>query len=281
MKTSRSKLILIILLSVVVIAAAIAGVVLSMKNKSEEKQAPAAKTSESIVIDEDEISKDRLLKDKYPEVNDLIKRYREALTNGDVEALKAIYNTQDEISADVLTSTSKIIEGYTDTVCYTKKGLEDKSYFVFIYDKLKISGINTPAPNLTMVYVKSTADGTYYIYRGELNGATATYEYDAETQAYIAKLYEDDEVKDLMATVYQEKEAACAKDEALRNFIDGLSSPTSDVIDETSAETEGENVGNDNPEGDNVEGQNAGDGEGGEAEGQGEETQPAETDVVG
>ncbi|WP_418745849.1 hypothetical protein [Frisingicoccus sp.] len=281
MKTSRSKLILIILLSVVVIAAAIAGVVLSMKNKSEEKQAPAAKTSESIVIDEDEISKDRLLKDKYPEVNDLIKRYREALTNGDVEALKAIYNTQDEISADVLTSTSKIIEGYTDTVCYTKKGLEDKSYFVFIYDKLKISGINTPAPNLTMVYVKSTADGTYYIYRGELNGATATYEYDAETQAYIAKLYEDDEVKDLMATVYQEKEAACAKDEALRNFIDGLSSPTSDVTDETSAEAEGENVGSDNPEGDNVEGQNAGDGEGGEAESQGEETQPAETDVVG
>lgn len=96
-----------------------------------------------------------------------------------------------------------------------------------------------------------------------------------------AKLYEDDEVKDLMATVYQEKEAACAKDEALRNFIDGLSSPTSDVIDETSVEAEGENVGNDNPEGDNVEGQNAGDGEGGEAEGQGEETQPAETDVVG
>ena len=263
MKTSRSKLILIILLSVVVVVAAIAGVVLSMKNKSEEKQGSAAKTSESVVIDEDEISKDRLLKDKYPEVNDLIKRYR------------------DEISADVLTSTSKIIEGYSDTVCYTKKGLEDKSYFVFIYDKLKISGINTPAPNLTMVYVKSTADGTYYIYRGELNGATASYEYDAETQAYIAKLYEDDEVKDLMATVYQEKEAACARDEALRNFIDGLSSPTSDMTDETSAETAGENAENGNAEGENVEGQNADGGENGEPEGQGEETQPAETDVVG
>ena len=265
----------------VVIVAAIAGVVLSMKNKSEEKQGSAAKTSESVVIDEDEIAKDRLLKDKYPEVNDLIKRYREALTNGDVEALKAIYNTQDEISADVLTSTSKIIEGYSDTVCYTKKGLEDKSYFVFIYDKLKISGINTPAPNLTMVYVKSTADGTYYIYRGELNGATASYEYDAETQAYIAKLYEDDEVKDLMATVYQEKEAACAKDEALRNFIDGLSSPTADMTDETSAETAGENAENGNAEGENVEGQNVDGGENGEPEGQGEETQPAETDVVG
>lgn len=268
MKTSRSKLILIILLSVVVIAAAIAGVVISMKSKSEGKQTSAVKASESVVVNEDEVSKDRLLKDKYPEVNDLIKRYRTALTNGDVDALKEIYNTQDEISSDVLSSTSKIIEGYSDTVCYTKKGLEDNSYFVFIYDKLKISGINTPAPNLTMFYVKSTADGTYYIYRGELNGATATYEYDSETQAYIAKLYEDDEVKDLMATVYQEKEAACAKDEALRNFIDGLSSPTSDVIDETTGESaEGESAGGEGAEN-------------GETESSAEDTQPAETEAA-
>lgn len=273
MKTSRSKIILIIILSVIVIAAAAAGIVLSMKNKSEEKQASPANTSESVVINEDEISKDRLLQDKYPEINDLIKRYREALTNGDVEALKVIYNTQDEISNDVLSSTSKIIEGYSDTVCYTKKGLEDNSFFVFIYDKLEISGINTPAPNLTMVYVKSTADGTYYIYRGELNGTTAAYEYDEETKAYIQKLYEDDEVKDLMATVYEEKEAACAKDEALRNFIDGLSSPTSDVTDETSAET-AESI-----EGAEGEGQENGESENGEAGG--EESQPAETEVVG
>ena len=73
MKTSRSKIILIIILSVIVIAAAAAGIVLSMKNKSEEKQASPANTSESVVINEDEISKDRLLQDKYPEINDLIK----------------------------------------------------------------------------------------------------------------------------------------------------------------------------------------------------------------
>ena len=102
---------------------------------------------------------------------------------------------------------------------------------------------------------------------------TVTYEYDEETKAYIQKLYEDDEVKDLMATVYEEKEAACAKDEALRNFIDGLSSPTSDVTDETSAET-AESI-----EGAEGEGQENGESENGEAGG--EESQPAETEVVG
>ena len=109
MKTSRSKLILIILLSIVVIAAAIAGVVLSMKNKSEEKQTSAVKASESVVVNEDEVSKDRLLKDKYPEVNDLIKRYRTALTNGDVDALKGIYNTKDETFFHRHPRSSKVI----------------------------------------------------------------------------------------------------------------------------------------------------------------------------
>lgn len=238
MQTSRSKTILIIILSVIVLAAGIAGVVLSMKDKSEANQFSDNQPAESVVIDEDEIAKDKLLKDKYPEVNALILKYREGLTNGDVSVLKEVYNTEDEISNDVLASTSKVIESYTNTVCYTKKGLEENSYFVFIYDHLKINGITTTVPNLTMVYVKSTADGQLYIYRGEKDSSTGTYVYDSATEQYILQLYKDDEVKDLMATVYQEKEAACAKDETLRNFIDGLSSPTSDVIDETSSETE-------------------------------------------
>lgn len=230
MKTNRSKTVLVIVLSVIVIVAAVAGIMLAGKHSSNDQQAGAVRTAESVVISEDEVAKDRLLKDKYPEINDLIKRYREALVAGDVDALKKIYNTTDEISSDVLSSTSKIIEGYSNTVCYTKKGLEESSFFVFIYDELKIRDISTPAPNLTMVYVKSAEDGEYYIYRGEKTGAM--YDYDAATKAYIENLYEDDEVKDLMATVYQEKEAACAKDEALRNFIDGLSVPETEETSE-------------------------------------------------
>lgn len=238
MQTSRSKTILIIILSIIVVAAGIAGVVLSMKDKSEDNQTSAGQPAESVVINEDEVAKDKLLKDKYPEVNTLIQKYREGLTNGDVNVLKEVYNTEDTISNDVLASTSQIIEGYSNTACYTKRGLEDNSYFVFIYDHLKIKDITTTVPNLTMVYVKSTADGQLYIYRGEKNDSTGVYEYDTATQQYILQLYEDDEVKDLMATVYEEKEAACARDEELRNFIDGLSSPTSDVTDETSAESD-------------------------------------------
>lgn len=244
MQTGRSKTVLIIILSVIVIAAGIASLVLSMKDKSEEKQASAEQPTESVVINENEVAQDKLLKDKYPEVNTLIQRYREGLTSGDVNILKEVYDSTEEMSADVAASTSEIIEGYTNTVCYTKRGLEEGSYFVFIYDHLKISDIDTPVPNLSLAYVRTNAEGQLYIYRGEKNTATGTYEYDAAIQQYIQILSEDEEVKNLMATVYQEKEAACARDEELRNFIDGLTSPTSDVTDETLAETETDEDGN-------------------------------------
>ena len=244
MQTSRSKTVLIILLSLIVIAAGIAGVVMSMKDKSEEKQISADQPTENVVIDEDEVAKDKLLKDKYPEVNALIERYREGLTSGDINILKEVYDSTESMSTDVVTSTSEIIESYSDTVCYTKRGLEDNSYFVFIYDYLKINGIDTPVPNLTLEYVKTNAEGKLYIYRGVKNTATGSYEYDSATLQYIELLNEDEEIKNLMATVYQEKEAACSRDEALRDFIDGLASPTSDVTEETLAETETDEDGN-------------------------------------
>lgn len=244
MQTSRGKTVLIILLSLIVVAAGIAGVVLSMKDKSEDKQIMSEQPAESVAINEDEVAKDKLLKDKYPEVNNLIQRYREGLTSGDVNILKEVYDSTESMSVDVVTSTSEIIESYSNTVCYTKRGLEDDSYFVFIYDHLKINGIDTPVPNLSLAYVKTNAEGQLYIYRGVKNTATGSYEYDSATQQYIQLLNEDEEVKNLMATVYQEKEAACSRDEALRDFIDGLTSPDSDVTDETFSETETDEDGN-------------------------------------
>lgn len=242
MKTNRSRNILIIVLSVIVIAAIIAAIVFKLSGNHGEKNGSEDTAAQSVVISEDAVAKDSLLQDKYPEVNTLITQYRKALTDGDVETLKKVYDTEDAISSDVLSSTSKIIEGYQNTSCYTKKGLEDGSYFVFIYDDLKLSGITTSVPNLTMVYVKKNAEGNYYIYRGEKNTQTGVYEYDAQTQAYIQKLYEDAEVKDLMAKVYDAKEAACAKDEQLRNFLDKLEG-NSEVGSDVPSESESQSAG--------------------------------------
>ena len=230
MKTNRSRNILIAVLSVVAVIAVILVIVLRFVLGGNTQPADSGE-AQSVVISEDAVAKDSLLKDNYPEVNELISKYRQALTEGNAALLQQVYDTEDEISSDVLSSTSSIIEEYQNTACYTKRGLEDRSYFVFIYDDLKLTGITTPVPNLTMVYVKQNSEGNYYIYRGELNGSA--YEYDAQTQAYIEKLYEDAEVKDLMAQVYDAKETACAKDEQLRDFLDGLEGETGALTGET------------------------------------------------
>ncbi len=237
---NRGRTILIIILSLIVVVAGAAALMMNSQDRtvSHTTAETDADNENNVVVKEDRESGDQLAKDKYPEVNTLIANYRQALTSGDVEALKEIYNTDEDLSKDVISSTSQIIESYNDTACYTKKGLEEGSYFCFIYDHLKITGIETPAPNLTLVYIKRSAEGNYYIYRGEQNAQTKVFSYDAETQAYIDALYQDEEVKDLMAQVYAEKKEACEQDEALKNFIEGLSDPSSVTESETETETE-------------------------------------------
>lgn len=237
MQLSRRKQILILILSAIVIVSGIAGFLTKPKDVPDEKVTSASAKAESVVVNENAISKEKLLKNKYPEVNALVERYQEGLTSGNTSILKEVYNTSEPINNEEVTSMSEIIESYSDTICYTKPGLDAGSYFVFVYDHMKIHGIKTPAPNLSLVYVKTNAEGQLYIYRGTKNVTTGTYEYDAETFQYIQLLSEDEEIKDLMATVYQERESACSRDEQLRDFIDSLSAPLTigenEIISET------------------------------------------------
>lgn len=237
MQLSRKKQILILILSAIVIVSGIAGFLTSPREKANNDGASVNSKVENIAINENAISKEKLSKNKYPEVNALIERYQEGLTSGNLSILKEVYNTSEAIHNEAITSISEIIESYSDTVCYTKPGLDAGSYFVFVYDRMKIHNISTPAPNLSMVYVKTNAEGQLYIYRGIKNASTGTYEYDETTYQYIQLLSEDEEIKNLMATVYQEREAACSRDEQLRDFIDGLSMPLTLSVDETVNET--------------------------------------------
>ena len=225
MQLSRKKQILILILSAIVVVSGIAGFLTSPKKQPDAKVTSASSKVENIAINENAISKEKLMKDKYPEVNALIERYQEGLTSGNTSILKEVYNTSEPINNEEVTSMSDLIESYSDTICYTKPGLDVGSYVVFVYDRMKIHGITTPAPNLSVVYVKTNSEGQFYIYRGTKSTVTGTYEYDAETSQYIELLSQDEEIKNLMATVYQEREAACSRDEQLRDFIDSLSSP--------------------------------------------------------
>lgn len=228
--------ILIIILSVVVVVAAIAGLVVNLGSKENKGTAAnsGSLTAESTIsVDE---NTNALQENQYPAVNELIANYRKAFKESDTDLLKKVYNSDQEINADVLTATSQIIEDYQNTQYYTKRGLNSGEYVVFVYDELKLADIKTLAPNLSVFYVKSADDGTLYIYRGDYNVATGSFQYDEATQNYINQLYQDQDVMDLISTVNTKMDSACANDSSLMEFMQKVRSKTS-VTNSASTDT--------------------------------------------
>ena len=231
--------ILIIILSVIVVVAAVAGLAVNLGGKESTKKNPSstsdsAKAESSVSIDE---NTNALEENKYPEVSELIANYRKAFKEGDTDLLKKVYNSDQEINADVLTATSQIIEDYKNTQYYTKRGLNSGEYVVFVYDELKLADIKTLAPNLSVFYVKTEDDGSLYIYRGDYNAASGSFEYDEKTQNYINQLYQDQDVMELISTVNTKMDSACANDSSLMEFMQKVRSKTK-VTDTSSAETD-------------------------------------------
>ncbi len=239
-RTNRNS-ILIVILSLVVIISIIAGVMVNLGKKSSDTNASGQQTAPDATIDVVENNNDLEL-NKYPEVNELIENYRRAFLSGDTELLKQVYNSDQDINADILTATSQIIESYENTQYYTKRGINAGEYVVFVYDELKLSGIDTLAPNLSVFYVKPTDSGSLYIYRGNYNAASGTYVYEDEVQNYINELYQDADVSELITTVNTRMDSACANDSDLMDFMERVRSrtPVETSAPESEVQTESE-----------------------------------------
>ena len=256
---SNRNSILIIILSVVVVIAIVAGIVVNLGDKSSNTTPETNTAGDNVDVP---VSNNDLELNKYPEVNELIMNYREAFKSGNTELLKQVYNSDQEINADILTATSQIILEYQNTQCYTKRGLNSGEYVVYVYDELKLANIETLAPNLSVFYVKPADDGTLYIYRGDYNAATGKFAYDDATQAYIQNLYQDQDVMELISTVNTKMDSACANDSDLMEFMQKVNSKTaipaatesetesgseseSETSNETESQSETENAGGD------------------------------------
>ena len=223
-RTNRNS-ILIVVLSLVVIVSIIAGIMVNLGRKSTDVSVSGQQTAPDATIDV--VENDNSLElNKYPEVNELIENYRRAFLNGDTELLKQVYNSDQDINADILTATSQIIESYENTQYYTKRGINSGEYVAFVYDELKLSGIDTLAPNLSVFYLKPSESGSLYIYRGNYNAASGTYVYEDDVQNYINSLYQDADVSELIQTVNTRMDSACANDADLMDFMERIRSRT-------------------------------------------------------
>ena len=144
--------------------------------------------------------------DKYPEVNGLIQQYYDSMAAGDMDSLTGIVDQiSDEEIKKILTSRD-VVEGYQNISCYTKKGMEEGSYAVFVYYELKFAQIETPAPGLEFQYVYTNEEGNLVIFNQEAG---------EDLDNYVKDIIEGEDVQKLRADVKEKYEAAKASDEDL------------------------------------------------------------------
>ena len=145
-----------------------------------------------------------LEKDAYPEVNELIQNYYNYMAAGDMEGLASVEDTTSEEEQNRILRSKDLVEGYQNISCYTKKGLEEGSYLVFVYYELKFAQIDTAAPGLSALYVYTNDEGNLVIFNGEAG---------EELNAYVEAMAQEEDVLALREEVrvkYEEAKAADA-----------------------------------------------------------------------
>ena len=93
-----------------------------------------------------------LQKDAYPQVNELISTYFQAKVDQDVQLLYKVFGKEEddrlEERKQQLKDEAVYIEDYQDITCYTKAGMTDDSYVVYVTYDVKFRRVDTLAPGL-------------------------------------------------------------------------------------------------------------------------------------
>lgn len=165
------------------------------------------------------------------ELNDLIQTYYTAKIETDEDTLTSIMTEASAINIEVISKTQEYIEGYEDIVCYTKPGVKEGEFVVYVTYGMKITTIETPAPSVDRLYV-TTVNDKYLLSFGALT--------DEETKLLETYTASED-VTELIQTVNKQLQKAQAADSDLNEFILNLTNSITTSQNSESVESEGHN----------------------------------------
>ncbi len=188
---------------------------------SSEKKEPETETVTEVMTtteSETTAAESQQLEKNVPEVLGLIEKYYTARQNKDYETLAAICEDFGDSMQAQLEREDAAVEGYSNFMTYSKPGLTEGSYVVYVYVETKLTGIATQAPSLLEKYVLPDAEGNLMI--AETDRST-------EIKEYTQRLQADDDVQALINDVNTALANAMEADEDLKNFVESQSSGTS------------------------------------------------------
>lgn len=155
-----------------------------------------------------------LVKDQA-DVLKLIKEYYSARGSKNYDAIADMYETFDDKERSDVEKSDTAVESYSNIMTYSKPGLTDGSYVVFIYFDAKLTGVTTLVPGLRGLYLITNNEGKLLI--ADTNAHP-------EQEAYLKERMADDDVQALSEDVDTKLENAKASDPELKKLLEPDSS---------------------------------------------------------
>ena len=175
----------------------------------------------SIEPDNNEYNQDfsayELQKDANPQVNELISTYFQAKVDQDAQMLYKVFGKEEddriEERKQQLKDEAVYIEDYQDITCYTKAGMTDDSYVVYVTYDVKFRRVDTLAPGLMWCYVVKNDNGDYIIRENVLG----------DEADYVASQNQTEDVRLLSTQVNERLKQAIESDSLLAGIYKDLS----------------------------------------------------------
>ncbi len=149
----------------------------------------------------------------------LVKKYYTAVATKDTVTLENIVSPWDDETENNVLRNDGVIESYNNISTYSKEGLADNSYVVFVYFEGKVVNIDTLVPSLSMLYLTTDSSGNLVV--SDRNSSQ-------EVADYIESVRSDADVQALVADVDAQCERAKESDPALKEFMDTASGGSQD-----------------------------------------------------
>ena len=178
-------------------------------------------TSDETGSEDDETTDSNALQENaYPEVNTLIESFYAAWGQKNVDAMKELTDNFSSTDEDKVVNAT-YIESYDNIQVYTKQGLDESSYVVFVSYDLKFQGIDTSAPGLSELYVVKDESGNWLIHNDES---------DQEVQECIEKTRQEEDVQELISQEEERYNQAVESSEELKNYLEQLGEETNTAL---------------------------------------------------
>ena len=152
----------------------------------------------SVIPYEYDPNDEKLEMDANPEVNELMEKYYNAVSDGDIDTLNDICHELGDGAIVRIRAKSSLIDSYEDIHCYTIMGPWPKTSIVYVTFYTKYNDIDSMVPGLNTYYVSTEdSDDNYYIYINNYNIDKLT----EDEKNYIGSLNNRDDVKALIQDV--------------------------------------------------------------------------------